>query len=100
MPLYTYENKHQDNHCTYCLDGFDVMQKMADPEFTHCSYCGCEVKKVIKASHIKTGATGSPDSTLSEKNIAKNDFTQYRKVGKGQYEKTAGKGPDTIQADD
>ncbi len=100
MPLYTYENKHKDTHCTYCLGGFDVMQKLADPVLTHCSYCGCEIKKIITASHINTGTTGSPNSTLSEKNIAKNDFTQYRKVGKGQYEKTAGKGPNNISADD
>ncbi len=100
MPLYTYENKHQDSHCTYCLGGFVVMQKLADPVFTHCTYCGCEIKKVITASHLKTKVTGSSNSTLSEKNITKNDFTQYRKVGKGQYEKTVGKGPDTIQADD
>ncbi len=100
MPLYTYENKHDNAYCTYCLGGFDVMQKLADPVLKHCSYCGSEVKKIITASHVNTGTTGSPNSTLSEKNIEKNGFTQYRKVGQGQYEKTAGKGPDQFSADD
>ncbi len=100
MPLYTYENKHKDDHCTYCLGGFDVLQKLADPVLTNCTYCGAEVKKIITAVNLNTGTTGSPHSTLSEKNIAKNGFTQYRKVGKGKYEKTTGKGPDTFSADD
>ena len=100
MPLYTYENKHDDIHCTYCLGGFDVMQKLADPILKQCTYCGCDIVKVIKAPHVKTGTTGSPHSTLSEKNIEKNDFTQYRKVGKGQYEKTAGKGPNILNAEE
>lgn len=100
MPLYTYENKHPDKHCAYCLGGFDVLQKLADPALTRCSYCGSEVKKIITAVNLKTRTTSSPNSTLSEKNIAKNGFTQYRKVGQGQYEKTAGKGPDTFSADD
>ncbi len=100
MPLYTYENKHEDQHCTYCLGGFDVMQKLSDPVFTHCTYCGSPIKKVIKAVNLKGQTTASPNSTLSEKNIAKQGFTQYRKVSKGQYEKTAGKGPDTIQSEE
>ena len=100
MPLYTYENKHPDQHCTYCLGGFVVMQKLADPVLIHCTYCGGEIKKVITESHLKSKTTDSPNTTLSEKNIAKNDFTQYRKVGKGQYEKTAGKGPDTLNTEE
>ncbi len=100
MPLYTYENKYADRHCTYCLGGFDVMQKLSEPLLEHCSYCGSPIKKIITAVNLQSKTTGSSSSTLSEKNIAKNDFTQYRKVGKGQYEKTAGKGPDTFSADD
>jgi predicted nucleic acid-binding Zn ribbon protein len=100
MPLYTYENKHQDIHCTYCLGGFDVMQKLTDPVLTHCSYCGCDIKKIISAPHVTTGTTGSPKSTLSEKNITKNGFSQYRKVGQGKYEKTAGQGPDQFSTED
>lgn len=100
MPIYTYENKFDDQHCTYCLGGFDVLQKINDPIFTHCTYCGQPIKKIITAVKIQSNTTSSPQTTLSEKNIAKNGFTQYRKVGKGQYEKTAGKGPDTFKSED
>ncbi len=100
MPIYTYENINQDQHCAYCHGGFDVMQKISDPAFTHCTYCGAPIKKIIRSINLQGKTTGSSATTLSEKNIAKNGFTQYKKVGKGQYEKTAGKGPDTISADD
>jgi len=84
----------------YCLGGFDVMQKMSDPVFEHCTYCGAPVKKIIKSINLQGKTTGSPKTILSEKNIAKHGFTQYKKTGKGQYEKTAGKGPDNISAED
>lgn len=99
MPIYTYENQHPDRHCTYCLGGFDVLQKMADPVLTHCPHCGHSIKKVIKAVNLQQDLTASPNTTLSEKNIAKHGFTQYRKTGPGQYEKTAGRGPDTLDGD-
>jgi len=35
---------------------------------------------------------------LKESHLGRHGFTQYRKVGKGQYEKTVGKGPDTLEA--
>ena len=100
MPLYTYQAISQDRACGHCVLPFDVMQKLADERLLACPECGHPVKKIITAVHLNTGTTGSPSSTLSEKNIAKNGFTQYRKVAKGHYEKAAGKGPDTISADD
>jgi hypothetical protein len=36
---------------------------------------------------------------LRESNIEKAGFTQYKKIGKGVYEKTAGKGPGIIKND-
>lgn len=100
MPIYTYENTHADQHCDYCLGGFNVMQKMSDEPFKHCTYCGAPIKKIIRSVNLQGKTTRSPASTLSEKNIAKHGFTQYKKIGKGKYEKTTGKGPDSISADD
>jgi putative FmdB family regulatory protein len=100
MPLYTYQTSLESGGCPRCVLPFEVMQKLADARLTVCPDCGQPVKKIITAVHVNTGTTGSPGSTLSAKNIEKNGFTQYRKVGKGQYEKTAGKGPDTFSADD
>lgn len=39
---------------------------------------------------------GGKGPALDEKNIEKHGFTQYKRAGKGVYEKTAGKGPDVI----
>ncbi|WP_440225826.1 hypothetical protein ACQQ2N_18770 [Dokdonella sp. MW10] len=36
---------------------------------------------------------------LKEGHVAKHGYTQYRRAGKGVYEKTAGKGPDIITGD-
>ena len=35
----------------------------------------------------------------SESHVGKHGFTQYKRAGKGVYEKTAGKGPDYISGD-
>jgi putative FmdB family regulatory protein len=75
--------------------GFEVIQKMNDERLSACPNCGADVRRVISAPHL---ATNSP--SLDENNIAKHGFTQYRKAGKGVYEKTAGKGPDFISGDD
>ena len=100
MPLYTYQTTDIDRCCAHCVLPFEVMQKLADAPLTACPECDQPIKKIITAVHLNTGTTGSPGTNLSEKNIAKHGFTQYRKVGKGQYEKTAGKGPDKFSADD
>jgi hypothetical protein len=49
------------------------------------------VRRKISRPHLS-----SPAPSLSENNIEKHGFTQFRKVEKGVYEKTAGKGPDFI----
>jgi hypothetical protein len=37
---------------------------------------------------------------MKEGNLEKKGFTQYKKIGKGAYEKTAGKGPSHIIDED
>jgi hypothetical protein len=50
---------------------------------------------VISAATVVSGQA----HRLSESHAAKNGFTQYRRAGKGVYEKTAGKGPGIIRGD-
>jgi putative FmdB family regulatory protein len=90
MPIYAYKPENK-TECDYCEDGFDYLQKIADPHLTECPECGAPVKRIITAPNI---AGSSP--SLSEENISKHGFTQYRKLEKGVYEKTAGKGPGII----
>ena len=91
MPFYEYQTT-SDSHCEYCQTGFTLLQKMSDNSLTACPKCNASVKRIISAPNVKAGDS----HLLNTKNIEKSGFTQYRKAGKGKYEKTAGKGPDRI----
>lgn len=93
MPIYTYRST--ESGCGYCAAGFDLLQKLADAELTACPRCGAPVKKQLSAPALAIGGA----HLLNEKRVGDKGFTQYRKIGKGVYEKTAGKGPDIIQGD-
>ena len=100
MPIYCYQQA-EETGCALCHQGFEVRQKISDEPLQHCPECGAPVKKIITSVNIHVSMTSGGSQTLSEKNISKHGFTQYRKVGPGQYEKTAGKqGPDQFNAQD
>lgn len=94
MPIYEYEPK--DGNCDDCGGRFEDLQKLSDAPHTHCPKCDKECRRVFSTFYAKTWRT---KSTVSEKNLAKKGFTQYKKVGKGQYEKTFGQGPRELKAD-
>jgi putative FmdB family regulatory protein len=94
MPTYTYEPA-TDRCCRYCLGGFDRRQKVNDARLTTCPECGEPVKRVISAPTL-----ARPAPSIDEKNIGDKGFTQYKKLEKGVYEKTVGKGPDIIMDKD
>jgi putative FmdB family regulatory protein len=93
MPIYEYEPTG-DQHCKYCRGGFDRLQRLNEPRLENCPECGAPVTRKISAPNL-----GNAGPSLSESNIEKHGFTQYRKVEKGVYEKTTGKGPDFISKD-
>ena len=95
MPIYRYQAIEQSAGCKQCAGGFERMQKMAEAPLRHCPGCGAEVRKVITPPHVSAGKA----HLTNPNHIEKHGFTQYRKVGKGVYEKTAGKGPDYISGD-
>jgi putative FmdB family regulatory protein len=93
MPIYEYAAV--DQSCAYCAAHFDVRQKLSDAELTVCPQCGATVKRVLSAPNVAIGSA----HVLKESNVAKKGFTQYRRAGKGVYEKTAGDGPKFISGD-
>ena len=93
MPIYEYQTS-SDQQCEYCAGGFELLRKINDPEFSRCPQCNGAVVRKISAPNI--GGNG-PD--LDAANIEKHGFTQYKRAGKGVYEKTAGKGPKVISDD-
>lgn len=100
MPIYCYQQTKASS-CSLCEAGFEVRQKLTDKPLKTCPQCGAQVQKIITSVNVHTGLTSGGGHTLSEQNISKQGFTQYRKVGPGQYEKTAGRqGPDQFNAHD
>lgn len=93
MPIYEYEPSEQQR-CPYCSGGFELLRKLSDPPLRHCPECQAPVIRKISAPNL-----GKAGPSLSESNIEKHGLTQYRKLEKGVYEKTAGKGPDIISDD-
>lgn len=93
MPIYEYAAVNQG--CAHCEAHFDVRQKLSDAELIACPQCGAPVKRVLSAPNVAIGNA----HVLKESNVAKKGFTQYRRAGKGVYEKTAGDGPKYISGD-
>jgi putative FmdB family regulatory protein len=90
MPIYEYVSASEQN-CDHCTAVFEVMQKLTDDTLKFCPQCHNPVQRKISRPNL---ASQSP--SLKEDNLEKHGFTQFKKVEKGVYEKTAGKGPDFI----
>jgi len=94
MPIYEYRPANKSNgesNCTFCASGFELLRKISDPDLVVCPECGATVERVLSAPNLARS-----DTSLDPANVEKHGFTQYRKSGKGVYEKTAGKGPNVI----
>lgn len=90
MPIYEYQASGK-NICDHCSGGFEAMQKLTDAPLKLCPQCHNPVKRKISRPNLAS----SPPS-LKKDSLEKHGFTQFKKVEKGVYEKTAGKGPDFI----
>ncbi len=93
MPMYVYQVIEEDGS-----EGevFEVLQGMSDPPLTRHPETGKRVQRLLGLPNVGGKLSGS----LSPKNLERHGFTQYRKSGKGTYEKTAGKGPNVISRGD
>ena len=90
MPIFEYSPDSEK--CEICNGLFEVIQKMKDPPLTKCPECDQPCHRVF--STFAVGGKGK--SLLSKSNLENHGFTQYKRKGKGYYEKTAGKGPKSI----
>lgn len=94
MPFYEYTAAETEG-CPHCREAFTVLQRLSDEPVSRCPECGCRVRRRISAPNV----VGNPNDGLKPSQVEKAGFTQYRKIGKGVYEKSAGKGPGIISAD-
>lgn len=88
MPIYEYLASGEG--CAKCSVTFECVQKMSDEPLEHCPECGAAVRRVLSTFSVSGG------DPLSPKRLEEKGFTQYVRRGKGNYEKTAGKGPRSI----
>lgn len=94
MPFYEYISSEASG-CDHCSTPFTLLQRLADEALNVCPSCSKPVRRIISPPNVVAGEAHK----LKESNIEKAGFTQYKKIGKGVYEKTAGKGPGVISAD-
>jgi len=102
MPFYEYRaadaadaGASEPSGCRHCREGFTVLEKLSADPLDACPGCGGPVRRVISAPQVVSGKAHMHRAD----NIEKHGFTQYKKIGKGVYEKTAGKGPGIISDD-
>ncbi len=93
MPIYEYAPV--SGACDRCAGRFEVMQSIHDPALITCPDCGQPIRRMLSAPAIASGGS----HLLRESHFSKHGFTQYRRVAKGHYEKTAGPGPEMIRDD-
>lgn len=89
MPIYEYRCENPD--CPSHGRRYDRLQKIDDPA-APCPDCGQVGQRLISAPRLASGGS----HRLQESHISKHGFTQYKRLEKGVYEKTAGRGPDII----
>ena len=99
MPTYVYRRSECDQSaapCDLCSAEFEMVQRMSDPALAKCPRCGAAVERVIQAPCLNgVGLIKKP----SDERMAKAGFTQYRRCGKGYYEKSFGQGPAALHGD-
>ena len=96
MPTYVYEVILDDGSGG---EAFEVSQPMSDPPLTEHPETHQPVRRVIQPPNLPRKWTDAKEkSALSDRNLADKGFTKYVKTDDGRYEKTTGKGPDSIGA--
>jgi hypothetical protein len=93
MPTYAYAIVKPDG-----TDGevFEVFQRISDPPLAVHPETGEPVRKLIVAPQVQTS---SDTQRFSKSNLERLGFIRFERKGSGYFEKTAGKGPDTLSAD-
>jgi len=95
MPLYQYETITPDDSPG---EQFEIFQMMADEPLKKHPETGVAIRRVFCAPAVggrwSDGAMAK--SVADDKKLDRLGFTKYVKSGDGTYEKTVGKGPDTL----
>ncbi|MFH0937869.1 MAG: zinc ribbon domain-containing protein [Planctomycetota bacterium] len=100
MPTYTYGpigDDAKNRECEMCSKTFEFAQHMKDEILAKCPKCDGAIERIITAPNL--GGVGIMAHKPSADNMAKAGFTQYKRHGKGYYEKQFGQGPPSLHGD-
>ncbi len=81
MPIYEYQAKSKKKSCEHCKNGFDVIQRIADPHLDKCPECSAPVARIISAPSVGASQASFDDRAKSS------GFHKFKKLGKGEYER-------------
>jgi predicted nucleic acid-binding Zn ribbon protein len=97
MPIYVYEVITDDDSG----EQFEIFQSMAEEPLKKHPQTGQPIRRVFQAPAIggKWSDSAMGKAASDDKKLDRLGFTKYVKSGDGTYEKTVGKGPDTISRD-
>ena len=90
MPIYEYVCATEC--CPRTGKRFERLQRLSDESAAPCPDCGQAGQRVLSAPSVATGHA----HVMKEKHFSERGFTQYKRLEKGVYEKTAGTGPAII----
>ena len=91
MPIYEYQARRPGRSCPRCREPFEVLQEPGEKPLERCPACGAPVSRLISPPGL------TRENILSPGNLAEKGFVQYKNVGDGHFEKTAGRGPDLLK---
>lgn len=99
MPIYEYAVMQPDGRLG---NTFEVLQGINDPPLTVHPETGEPVERILSMASFSGGAPSKigAKADISSGNLERLGFTQYKKSGDGQYQKSFGAGPDMISRDD
>ena len=77
MPTYEYQAVDANKGCGHCRNGFEVIQRMTEPEWTSCPRCKEPVRRVLFAPTfvVKGGPMAATDRKIRD----------YEKEGKWSH---------------
>ena len=93
MPLYAYRPTSSQT-CEMCDGGFELIQRMNEDRLTECPHCGHPCERLLSRVSFSSSTPTKPN--MSNSNLERLGFTQYRRNRDGTYRKSFGKGPDKV----
>lgn len=75
MPIYEYRTVNPKTACTYCGNGFEIIQSIDEKPLLSCPRCGKKIKKMISSCHSAV-IERAPDQIQVE-----NRIREYEKSG-------------------